>query len=98
MVPDDERVTVRPMFGSVAAFADGHMFMGLVRDELFFRLDEPDRDKLLTAGGRYSHNKQSVVQNTDGLLAGGGNVDGLQGESDFDEFLAGLHALLSQPI
>ena len=27
----------------------------------------------LTAGGRYSHNKQSVVQNTDGLLAGGAN-------------------------
>ena len=25
----------------------------------------------LTAGGRYSHNKQSVVQNTTGLLAGG---------------------------
>ena len=25
----------------------------------------------LTAGGRYSHNSQSVVQNTDGLLAGG---------------------------
>ncbi len=40
LVPDDERVTVRPMFGSVAAFVGGNMFMGLVKDELFVRLDE----------------------------------------------------------
>ena len=31
LVPDDERVTTRPMFGSVAAFANGYMFMGSVR-------------------------------------------------------------------
>ena len=30
----------------------------------------------LTAGGRYSHNKQTVVQNTDGALAGGASAFG----------------------
>ena len=40
------------MFGSVAAFVNGNMFMGLVSDELFVRLDEPERDQLGAAGGR----------------------------------------------
>jgi TfoX/Sxy family transcriptional regulator of competence genes len=52
LVPVDERVTVRPMFGSVAAFANGNMFMGLVKDELYVRLDEPERNELGAAGGR----------------------------------------------
>ena len=52
VVPDDERVTVRPMFGSVAAFVGGNMFMGLVSDELFVRVGEPDRVTLTSAGGR----------------------------------------------
>jgi TfoX/Sxy family transcriptional regulator of competence genes len=51
VVPDDARVTVRPMFGSVAAFAGGQMFMCLFGDELFFRLGEPERVELLAAGG-----------------------------------------------
>jgi len=52
LVPADERVSVRPMFGSVAAFVNGNMFIGLVSDELFVRLDEPERDQLHAAGGR----------------------------------------------
>ncbi len=52
VVPDDERVSVRPMFGSVAAFVGGNMFMGLVKDELFVRLDEAERGELAAAGGR----------------------------------------------
>ena len=51
LVPDHELVTVRPMFGSVAAFAAGQMFMGLFADELFFRLDEAGRAAALAAGG-----------------------------------------------
>ena len=43
LVPDDERVTTRPMFGSVAAFANGYMFMGLFGAELFVRLPEDVR-------------------------------------------------------
>jgi TfoX/Sxy family transcriptional regulator of competence genes len=39
------------MFGSVAAFAGGQMFMCLFADELYFRLGEADRTELLSAGG-----------------------------------------------
>jgi TfoX/Sxy family transcriptional regulator of competence genes len=52
VVPDDERVSVRPMFGSLAAFVGGNMFMGLVSDELFVRVGEPDRVRLASDGGR----------------------------------------------
>jgi outer membrane receptor protein involved in Fe transport len=38
----------------------------------------------LTAGGRYSHNRQTVVQNTSGLLAGGDNS--FDGESSDNVF------------
>ena len=40
------------MFGSVAAFVGGNMFMGLVSDELFVRLDEAERAQLTAEGGR----------------------------------------------
>jgi TfoX/Sxy family transcriptional regulator of competence genes len=52
LVPDDERVVVRPMFGSVAAFIGGNMFMGLVKDEFYVRLDETQRQELARLGGR----------------------------------------------
>ena len=39
------------MFGSVAAFAGGQMFMCLFADELYFRLGEADRTELAAAGG-----------------------------------------------
>jgi TfoX/Sxy family transcriptional regulator of competence genes len=52
LVPDDERVSVRPMFGSVAAFVGGNMFMGLVKDEFYVRLDEAQRHELAALGGR----------------------------------------------
>ena len=51
MVPDDPRVTVRPMFGNVAAFVNGNMFMGLFGDELFVRLSEVERSELLAIEG-----------------------------------------------
>jgi TfoX/Sxy family transcriptional regulator of competence genes len=50
LVPEDERVTTRPMFGSVAAFANGYMFMGLFGPELFVRLPESERSARLAAG------------------------------------------------
>lgn len=52
VVPDDARVTVRPMFGSVAAFANDHMFLCLFADELYFRLGEDDRAALTKEGGK----------------------------------------------
>ena len=51
LAPDDERVSVRPMFGAVAAFANGLMFMGLFADELFVRLNADDTETLTAAGG-----------------------------------------------
>lgn len=51
MVPDDPRVTVRPMFGSVAAFVEGQMFMGLYGDDLFVRLGADGRQSVLDSGG-----------------------------------------------
>ncbi len=51
LVPDDPRVTVRPMFGNVAAFVNGNMFMGLFGDELFVRLSEAERSELLAIDG-----------------------------------------------
>ena len=51
VVPDDARVSVRPMFGSVAAFAGGQMFMCLFADELYFRLGDPQRAELMASGG-----------------------------------------------
>jgi TfoX/Sxy family transcriptional regulator of competence genes len=52
LVPDDARVSVRPMFGSVAAFANDHMFLCLFADELYFRLGEADRAELTKEGGK----------------------------------------------
>ena len=51
LVPDDERVTVKPMFGAVAAFANGYMFMGLFASELFVRLSEVDEAAVRAGGG-----------------------------------------------
>jgi TfoX/Sxy family transcriptional regulator of competence genes len=51
LVPDDERVTVKPMFGAVAAFANGYMFMGLFAADLFVRLDENDDAAVRQQGG-----------------------------------------------
>ena len=51
LVPEDPRVSVRPMIGSVAAFAETQMFMGLFADELFVRLAEPEREQVIAAGG-----------------------------------------------
>ena len=49
VVPDDPRVTVRPMFGNLAAFVNGNMFLCLLGDEIAVRLPESDRDTLLLA-------------------------------------------------
>lgn len=39
------------MFGTLAAFADGQMFMGLFGDDLHVRLPEQERASLLAEGG-----------------------------------------------
>lgn len=46
VVPDDPRVEVKPMFGNLAAFVQGNMFMGLFGDRRGLRLSEVDRQQL----------------------------------------------------
>jgi TfoX/Sxy family transcriptional regulator of competence genes len=50
VVPDDPRVTTRPMFGNVAAFVNGNMFAGLHGNDLFVRLPEDVRTDLIAQG------------------------------------------------
>ncbi len=50
LVPEDERVSVKPMFGSLAAFAAGQMFMGVLGSDIMLRLGDEDRRQALAAG------------------------------------------------
>ena len=51
IVPDAPDVTVRPMFGNLAAFVNGNMFSGLFGDGLFVRVSGSARSELEAAGG-----------------------------------------------
>ncbi len=51
LLPSDPRVKIRPMFGNVAAFANGNMFAGLFGEELFVRLPAEQREHLIGEGG-----------------------------------------------
>jgi TfoX/Sxy family transcriptional regulator of competence genes len=51
IVPGAPGVEVKPMFGNVAAFVNGNMFMGLFGPDFGVRLPEGDRDALLAIEG-----------------------------------------------
>jgi len=51
VLPDDPRITIRPMFGNVSAFVNGNMFVGLFGNELFVRLSDESRKELLEEKG-----------------------------------------------
>jgi TfoX/Sxy family transcriptional regulator of competence genes len=52
LVPGEPAVTMRPMFGNLAAFVNGRMFAGLFGEDLFVRLAEVDSAKVRKEGGR----------------------------------------------
>jgi TfoX/Sxy family transcriptional regulator of competence genes len=52
VVPEDPRVSVKPMFGNLSAFVNGNMFMGLFGPDLFVRLPDHDRSTVEKDGGR----------------------------------------------
>jgi len=52
LVPGDPRVTLRPMFGNLAAFVNGNMFAGLFGEGLFVRLPDTEAAPVHKAGGR----------------------------------------------
>jgi hypothetical protein len=51
LVPDDPRVATKPMFGNLAAFVNGNMFMGLFGSAVGVRLAGPDRGELRAVEG-----------------------------------------------
>ena len=51
ILPNDPRITVRPMFGNISGFVNGNMFTGLLGDDLFVRLPEDKRKELLNEKG-----------------------------------------------
>src|SRR6476469_7911240 len=51
LLPTDDDVTKRPMFGNLAGFVNGNMFMALFGPTIALRLDETSRDELLAEGG-----------------------------------------------
>jgi TfoX/Sxy family transcriptional regulator of competence genes len=51
LVPEAPGVTVRPMFGHLAAFVNGNMFTGTFGDKLFVRATGAERDTILASGG-----------------------------------------------
>lgn len=51
IVPEDPRVVVKPMFGNVAAFVNGNMFMGLFGPSVGVRLPESERGELASIEG-----------------------------------------------
>ena len=50
-VPDDPRVSLRPMFGNLAAFANGYLFTGLFGDDVFVRQDDAGQARIVADGG-----------------------------------------------
>jgi len=52
LVPGDPAITLRPMFGNLAAFVNGNMFAGLFGEDLFVRLPVPEAQPIMKAGGR----------------------------------------------
>jgi len=51
LVPDDERVEIKPMFGNLGAFVNGNMFMGLFGSDIGVKLSAADEADLRGAGG-----------------------------------------------
>src|SRR5438552_19066213 len=51
LVPDAPDVKVRPMFGNLAAFVNGNMFLGLFGSQVAVRLPEDDRAELMKQKG-----------------------------------------------
>ncbi len=52
LVPAEPAVTMRPMFGNLAAFVNGNMFAGLFGEDLFVRLPDDQSAPIREQGGR----------------------------------------------
>lgn len=52
LVPGEPTVTLKPMFGNLAAFVNGNMFAGLFGEDLFVRLPDDESAHVRKQGGR----------------------------------------------
>ena len=52
LVPADPAITLKPMFGNLAAFVNGNMFAGLFGEDLFARLPDAEAQPIMRSGGR----------------------------------------------
>ncbi|TMF52877.1 MAG: TfoX/Sxy family protein [Chloroflexi bacterium] len=52
IVPAEPSITLRPMFGNLAAFVNGNMFTGLFGEDLFVRLSDEEQARVLKEGGK----------------------------------------------
>jgi TfoX/Sxy family transcriptional regulator of competence genes len=52
LVPGEPAVTLKPMFGNLAAFVNGNMFAGLFGEDLFVRLPDDESAHVRKQGGR----------------------------------------------
>ncbi len=52
LVPAEPAITLRPMFGNLAAFVNGNMFAGLFGDGLFVRLPDDEAAAVIEKGGK----------------------------------------------
>ena len=84
ILPDNPRITIRPMFGNISAFVNGNMFAGLFGNDLFVRVSEESEKELLGKKGasllepmkgrpmkEYVCNSESLAEPTrDGAIVG----------------------------
>jgi TfoX/Sxy family transcriptional regulator of competence genes len=53
LVPGEPAITLRPMFGNLAAFVNGNMFAGLFGDGMFVRLPDAEAEPVIKKGGKW---------------------------------------------
>jgi TfoX/Sxy family transcriptional regulator of competence genes len=51
LVPLGPDIEIKPMFGNIAAFVNGNMFMGLFGSDIGVKLNPTDRARLRDSGG-----------------------------------------------
>lgn len=51
VLPADDRIVTRSMFGGLGSFVNGNMFAGALGKQMFLRLPDADREKLLREPG-----------------------------------------------
>ena len=52
LLPEDDAVVTKPMFGNLSAFVNGNMFAGLFGEDLFVRLPDAEAATIKRQGGR----------------------------------------------